>query len=110
MVAGLLRLPRIFDQDATQLAVGIARADVNGQIVGHLREHALLQQKGGDPVADLELVLAEFAGGGRHHPQIERVAEHAATTASASAGRASASGDSPAARMTVSSRSPASRW
>ena len=49
---------RVVHQDAVQRAVRIAGADIDRQVVRDRGEHALLQQEGGDAVADLELILA----------------------------------------------------
>ena len=67
-------LPAVLHQDAAQRAVHIARADIDGEVVGHGGEHALLQQEGGDAVADLELVFAEGGVAAGHDPDIEQEA------------------------------------
>ena len=103
-------LPGIVHQDAAQRAVAVAGADIDGQVVGDLGEHAFLQQEGGHAVADLELVFAERAVAPGHDPDVQDGAgDHGDAGQGERRARESASGDSPAARMTVSSRSPARR-
>ncbi len=59
----------VVDQDAAQGAVRIAGTDIDRQLVRQRREDAVLQQEGGEAVADFPLELLEVRQRGGNRPR-----------------------------------------
>ena len=66
------RVAVVVDQQPDRVAVGVAVADVQRQLIGNVGEGAFLDQARNKPVADFELEVLE--GAARHRQQVERKA------------------------------------